>query len=229
MNATLSAGASPDLSTLGAGFADAARGSQAVFRRVLQALSYPGQPVVVGGDAEWPVVPGAACNAASAAVLLALLDAETTVWLSPTLAGSAAETWLRFHTGCTVVAQPAQAQFVWAAHLAELPDLGHLCTGTDVSPETAVTCVVDVPALQNDVVGAHWVLTGPGIRTTALLGLPGVSDAERCRFEALRSASHTLFPRGVDVLLTTATQAVGLPRTTRLVGVAPTHPTPQEA
>jgi alpha-D-ribose 1-methylphosphonate 5-triphosphate synthase subunit PhnH len=229
MSALLVEGTSPDLSELGAGFADPARGSQAVFRSVLQALSYPGQPVVVGGDAEWPVVPGAPCHAAGAAVLLALLDAETTLWLSPTLAGSAAETWLRFHTGCTVVSQPAQAQFVWAAHLAELPDLGHLCTGTDASPETAATCVVDVPAFQRDMASAHWALTGPGIRTTALLGLPGVSDAERRRFEALRSASHALFPRGIDVLLTTATHAVGLPRTTQLVGLAHTDPTPQEA
>ena len=224
-------GASPDLSALGAGFADESRGSQAVFRRVLQALSHPGRPVVVGGDAEWPVVPGAACHPASAAVLLALLDAETTLWLSPALVGSAAETWLRFHTGCTVVAEPDQAHFVWATSLAELPDLSRLHVGTDASPETAATCVVDVPALCAEADGTHWALDGPGIRTQGYLGLPGVADAEVNRFDALRRASHALFPSGVDVLLTTATHVLGLPRTTRLTRCAPTSAsaTPQEA
>jgi alpha-D-ribose 1-methylphosphonate 5-triphosphate synthase subunit PhnH len=224
-------GASPDLSALGAGFADESRGSQAVFRHVLQALSHPGQPVLVGGDAEWPVVPGAACHPASAAVLLALLDAETTLWLSPALVGSAAETWLRFHTGCTVVAEPNQAHFVWAASLAELPDLSRLHVGTDVSPETAATCVVDVPDLCAHANGAQWALGGPGIRTQAHLALPGVADAEVKRFDALRRTSHALFPRGVDVLLTTATHVLGLPRTTRLTRCAAsaTARTEQEA
>jgi len=221
---------SPDLSALGAGFADQARGSQAVFRGVLHALSYPGRPVAVGGDAEWPVVPGAACHAASAAVWLALLDAETTLWLSPSLAGSAAETWLRFHTGCTVVAEPAQAQFVWAASLAELPDLAQLCTGTDARPDTAATCVVDVPALHTDADGAHWVLNGPGVATQAHLGLPGVDDTGLQRLNALRSANHALFPRGTDLMLATATHVLGLPRTTRLDRNAATAtPTQQEA
>lgn len=221
MNAPIAPFASPDLSALGAGFAEPSRGSQAVFRHVLQALSHPGQPVAVGGEAEWPVVPGAACHAASAALLLALLDAETTLWLSPALAGSAAQTWLRFHTGCSVVGDPRQAQFVWAASLAELPDLTELCTGTDVSPETSATCVVDVPAFRLGATGEHWVLTGPGIQTEAHLGLPGVPEAELARFSSLRGANHALFPRGVDVLLATATHVVGLPRTTRLAHAAP--------
>lgn len=207
---------SPDLSSLGAGFADESRGSQAVFRHVLQALSHPGRPVVVGGDADWPVVEGTSCHAASAAVLLALLDAETTLWLSPSLAGTEAETWLRFHTGCLVVKEPHLAQFVWAASLAELPGLTQLCTGTDASPEYAATCVVDVAGFSTHEAGAHWVLAGPGIRTLTHLSLSGVAHAELARFSEMRSASHALFPCGVDVLLTTATQTVGLPRTTRL-------------
>ena len=227
MNATEQRSASPDLTDVGAGFASEARGSQEVFRQVLSALSHPGVPVDVSGNAEWPTVPGAACHPASAAVLLALLDAETTLWLSPSLARSAAEHWLRFHTGCTVVTQPQQAQFVWAASLAELPDLNDLWVGTDVSPEMSVTCVVDVPALAAEADAAEWALSGPGIRTQAYLGLPGTPPADICRFEALRSASHAMFPCGVDVLLATTNRLVGLPRTTRLTAI-PTH-TQQEA
>jgi alpha-D-ribose 1-methylphosphonate 5-triphosphate synthase subunit PhnH len=60
------------LSALGAGFSSEALGSQAVFRAVLQALSQPGDPVAIAHDAEVP----ATGHAASAAVLLALLDSE---------------------------------------------------------------------------------------------------------------------------------------------------------
>ena len=227
MNTMIQQPVSPDLSDVGAGFSNEARGSQEVFRQVLSAMSHPGVPVAVGGDAEWPTVRGASCHPASAAVLLALLDSETTLWLSPSLANSAAEHWLRFHTGCTVVTRAQLAQFVWAANLAELPSLDELCVGTDVSPETAVTCVVDVPGLVAQADGAQWALAGPGIRTEAHLGLPGTPLADIRAFDVLCSASHALFPCGVDVLLTTPTQLMGLPRTTRLTAL-PTH-TPQEA
>lgn len=215
---------SPDLSALGAGFSDVAHGSQAVFRSVLQALSHPGRPVAVSSDAEVPPALVASGHATSASVLLALLDAETTVWLSPSLAAGGAETWLRFHTGCTVVADAALAQFVWAASLAELPALSSLNLGTDASPELAATCVVGVPSLSittpapgaASAGGASWVLEGPGIAQTHTLHIGGVSTGERDRFQRLREANHSLFPRGVDVLLATRTHVAGLPRTTHL-------------
>jgi alpha-D-ribose 1-methylphosphonate 5-triphosphate synthase subunit PhnH len=203
----------PDLAALGAGFSDMARGSQAVFRSVLQAMSHPGRLVAVACDAQMP----AACNAASAAVLLALLDAETSLWLSPSLAGGTAQTWLRFHTGCTLVNDSRRAQFVWAASLDELPEPDALSLGTDASPELAVTCVVDVPALLAGQEPADWVLSGPGILQTAGLSVPGASADSKARLLARLQASHALFPRGMDVLLASPTHIVGLPRTTRLM------------
>ena len=79
------------LASLGAGFSNEAFGSQAVFRAVLQALSHPGRTVAVEHDAQAPVVG----HAASAVVLLALLDSDCTLWLSPRLATSDAGAWLR--------------------------------------------------------------------------------------------------------------------------------------
>ena len=73
-----------ELASIGAGFSDEALGSQAVFRAVLQAQSHPGRLIPVIHDAATPQ----SGHAASAAVLLALLDAECTLWLSPTLACS---------------------------------------------------------------------------------------------------------------------------------------------
>ncbi|MFN9727308.1 phosphonate C-P lyase system protein PhnH, partial [Acidovorax sp.] len=114
------------LASLGPGFSNEAFGSQAVFRAVLQALSHPGRPVAVSHDADTP----AAGHAASAAVLLALLDSDCTLWLSPRLAASDAAAWLRFHTGCTLVADPGDARFVWVGDGDALPQLSSLAQGT---------------------------------------------------------------------------------------------------
>jgi alpha-D-ribose 1-methylphosphonate 5-triphosphate synthase subunit PhnH len=227
-----------DLSALCAGLNDPARDSQALFRCVLQAYSHPGRlvsipmiaanhaPNTAASAAHWPLLDGCGAQASSAALLLALLDAETTLWLSPTLAqAEGLASWLRFHTGCRVLAQPQQAQFVWAAQLDELPDLADLACGSDASPETAATCLIDVPVLCTGPAAADWVLSGPGIADRAWLGLPGASAHERDRFLALRLAGQALFPRGPDWLLASAQQIVGLPRSTQLQPWR-THPEP---
>lgn len=196
------------LASLGAGFSNEAFGSQAVFRAVLQALSHPGRTVAVEHDAEAPAVG----HAASAAVLLALLDSDCTLWLSPKLAASDAGAWLRFHTGCTVVADAAQAHFVWVAQGDALPALSRLALGTDIYPDQSATCVVDVSRAAITTVDASdaWHLRGPGIQDVAALQVDGLPDD----FEAPWAANHAVFPRGVDVLLATADHIVGLPRTT---------------
>ena len=197
------------LASLGAGFSNEAFGSQAVFRAVLQALSHPGRTVAVEHDAQTPAVG----HAASAAVLLALLDSDCTLWLSPRLAASDAGAWLRFHTGCTLVADAAQARFVWVAQGDVVPPLDSLALGTDIYPDQSATCVIDVSratATTADVSDA-WHLRGPGIQDVAGLQVDGLPDD----FETQWAANHRLFPRGVDLLLATADHIVGLPRTTR--------------
>ncbi|PVY91571.1 alpha-D-ribose 1-methylphosphonate 5-triphosphate synthase subunit PhnH [Acidovorax sp. 99] len=196
------------LASLGAGFSNEAFGSQAVFRAVLQALSHPGLTVAVEHDAQAPAVG----HAASAAVLLALLDSDCTLWLSPKLAASDAGAWLRFHTGCTVVADAAQARFVWVAQGDALPALNRLALGTDIYPDQSATCVVDVSraAVTTTDASDAWHLRGPGIRDVAALQVDGLPDD----FETQWAANHAMFPRGVDLLLGTPDHIVGLPRTT---------------
>ena len=154
------------LASLGAGFSNEAFGSQAVFRAVLQALSHPGRTVAVEHDAQAPAVG----HSASAAVLLALLASDCTLWLSPKLAASDAGAWLRFHTGCTVVADAAQARFVWVAQGDALPALNRLALGTDICPDQSATCVVDVSRAATTVDASDaWHLRGPGIQEVAAL------------------------------------------------------------
>lgn len=199
----------PQLSALGAGFSSEALGSQGVFRSVLQALSQPGSPVAIAHDAEVP----ATGHAASAAVLLALLDSECTLWLSPTLAASQAGTWLRFHTGCMLVDAPAQARFAWVGAGDALPDLASLPCGSDEYPDQSATVVVDVQVLAPAVDGAGaWRLAGPGIPAAQHLRVAGLPED----FARQWAENHGAFPRGVDLVLATATHIAGLPRTTRI-------------
>jgi alpha-D-ribose 1-methylphosphonate 5-triphosphate synthase subunit PhnH len=196
------------LATLGLGFGDEARGSQRVFRAALDALSRPGRIIAVEHDAQ---VPGAA-HSASAALMLALLDSDCTLWLSPLLVQSGAAAWLRFHTGCQLVAEPQQAQFVWVAADDAMPALAQLRPGTDEYPDQSATVVLDVRSF--DVAGdaESWTLTGPGIAGETTLAADGLAPD----FANQWSDNHARFPRGVDVYLAAATDLVGLPRSTRI-------------
>ncbi len=199
----------PHLSALGAGFSSEALGSQGVFRAVLQALSQPGAPVPVAHDAEVPTTG----HGASAAVLLALLDSECALWLSPRLAAGQAGGWLRFHTGCMLVDAPEDARFAWVAAGDAMPALARLQGGSDDYPDQSATCVIDVAELAPAVEGAGaWRLAGPGIRDAQHLRVAGLPED----FVRQWADNHGAFPRGVDVVLATATHIAGLPRTTRI-------------
>ena len=198
-----------DLSALGAGFSDAALGSQSVFRAALHALSHPGRVVELPHDAQTP----SRGHAASAALLL---DPDCTLWLSPSLAGSDAAAWLRFHTGCVLVDAPEAAQFAWVAQGDECPPLERFAQGSDAYPDQSATCVLDVAALGEGGAGA-WTLRGPGIRDSASIAVQGLpSDADAAAFTSQWAANHAAFPRGIDVFLAAPKQIVGLPRTTRI-------------
>ena len=198
-----------DLSQLGAGFSHEGFGSQAVFRVALDALSHPGRCMLVLHDAQTPL----AGQPAAAALLLALLDSDCTLWLSPSLAGSDAASWLRFHTGCQMVEQADKAMFVWVAAGDEMPALDSFAQGSDNEPDQSATCVLDVAHMG---VGTdsqkHWLLRGPGIQDVTHLAVDGLS----ADFQAQWAANHANFPRGVDLFLATQTLLVGLPRTTSI-------------
>lgn len=202
-----------DLSSVGAGFSNEAFGSQAVFRSALQALSHPGRRVAVARDAERPQ----RGHAASAVFLLAMLDADCSLWLSPSLRASNAATWLRFHTGCQLVESAGEAQFVWVGAGDPLPALCSMRQGSDEYPDQSATCVVDVQALAAGDGAARdgmqaFALSGPGIQTRTSLQVAGLPDD----FVAQWAHNHAGFPRGVDLFLATDDALVGLPRTTRI-------------
>lgn len=190
------------LQDMRAGFSSEALGSQAVFRVALHALSHPGRPMTMPIAAECPELG----HRAAAVLLLALLDADCTLWLSPTLAGSPTAAWLRFHTGCRRVDSVGQADFAWVAEGDAMPDLATLAPGSDADPQGSATLVLDVSAFQG---GELLRLRGPGIQSTQKLEVRGLPAG----FVAQWAANHAAFPRGVDVILATHTEVCGLART----------------
>ena len=198
-----------DLSSLGAGFSNEALGSQAVFRTALQALSHPGRVLEIAHDAQAP----SQGHTASAALLLSMLDADSTLWLSPALAASDAALWLHFHTGCQIVSDVSLAQFAWIGQGDVMPALASLAQGSDAYPDQSATCVIDLDSLSNAAQRqGTWLLSGPGIQSEQTLSVNGLA----VDFLVQWAANHAGFPRGVDVFLAAQDQIVGLPRTTSI-------------
>lgn len=196
-----------DLQKVVPGFDDPVTGSQAVFRCALQALSLPGRAVDVPAVAQRP----ARGHGAAALLLLSLLDSDSTLWLSASLQGSDAQAWLRFHTGCRIVATPAEARFLWLAQGDAWPALAQMHAGSDEYPDQSATCVMEIEHLDGRP-DAAWTLQGPGIPAPLRFAPQGLPPD----FAAQWQANHASFPRGVDVFLATPTQLAGLPRSTRL-------------
>jgi alpha-D-ribose 1-methylphosphonate 5-triphosphate synthase subunit PhnH len=191
-------------------FADPVRASQAVFRSVMDAMARPGNIVATGGLARAPQPLGLA----AAAVALTLLDYETPVWLDPALAQSPeVAAWLRFHTGAPLTDDPHQAAFGFIADPTKMPQFEAFCQGSMEYPDRAATLVLQVERLSDS---GGLCLSGPGIRgSRALSASPLPAD-----FAARMRANRALFPRGLDIILASATTLAALPRS---VHVATEH------
>lgn len=187
------------------GFVDATHDAQAVFRSVLEALSRPGRLQTL--EASDGLQAPAPLSRGLTALLLTLLDTETSLHLSGPLASDTAWMYCRFHTGVQRAGEPAQADFVatQAAH-AQLDDLR---LGDDDMPQQGATLIIDTVSLALER-GAGLKLSGPGIEHVQRMGLCGLPMA----FWQQRIAMQPLFPRGVDLLLVCGSQLIGVPRST---------------
>src|SRR4051794_27826288 len=91
-----------------AGFTDPVQDGQRVFRSVLAALSRPTLPQPLSPGTKTPAPLGNEVGA----VLLALCDEQTPIWLDCALrASDDVCAWLRFHTGAHLVDSPGAALF----------------------------------------------------------------------------------------------------------------------
>lgn len=192
---------------LAAGFAEPVFGSQRTFRAIMEALARPGTIRALSCD----LVPPAPLTPELAAAALTLADHEAPLWLDSQLASCpAAIEYLRFHSGASVVAEPAQAAFALISKPAECLPFESFALGTSEYPDRSTTIVLAVSDLASD---CGLVLSGPGIAEKAQLHarpLPADMGARLKR-------NYMLFPRGVDCLLVAAGCVAGLPRSTEIV------------
>jgi alpha-D-ribose 1-methylphosphonate 5-triphosphate synthase subunit PhnH len=179
---------------LSPGFADPVTDAQRCFRAVLDAMARPGRVHAVGGVS----APTPLC-ASAAAVLLTLADHETPLWLDDAAAMS--RVWISFHTGAPIVSAET-AMFVLAF---SLPDLHGLANGSDELPETSATVILQVESLT---IGRRFVLEGPGLREPGIVTVDGLPP----EFVTMWQQNHSLYPRGVDLILCSGHQLTALPR-----------------
>jgi alpha-D-ribose 1-methylphosphonate 5-triphosphate synthase subunit PhnH len=178
------------------GFAEPVGDAQATFRAVLDAMARPGTLHEVGGG----LTPPAPLDPATAAVLLTLADNETPLWLDESAAK--AREWLAFHCGAVTTERQPEAEFALAL---TLPDLTALSSGTDETPESSTTLIVQLTALGS---GTRYRLAGPGLREPVLFAAAGLP----ADFAAIWQRNHALFPCGVDLVLCAGTTLAALPR-----------------
>ena len=188
---------------LPAGFADKVLSAQSTFRSVMDALARPGSVQRIAAVAGTP----AAMMRGTAAIALTLFDHDTPIWRDASFAMDAVTQWLRFNTGCPIVADQAEAAFALAGDLASLPPLESFALGTQDYPDRSTTLILQVATLTS---GPEWTLSGPGIRGATSLRAGSLPDD----FEARLAENRALFPRGVDLLLVAGSELAALPRTT---------------
>lgn len=210
-----------DLSVLAPGFHDPGLESQVVFRQCLDALAHPGTIIQLARNltVPEPMMP------ATGAIAMALLDQDTSVWLSPGLAIAPVVDYLRFHTGCRLETDCGAADFALVHSAHELPELAVFNQGSDEFPERSTAVVVQMARLGND---AMWELSGPGIehrrslsvapgRREGSLGNTAIEGSDFARsFASHWKQNHLRFPCGIDLFFASGHQLCALPRSTRL-------------
>ena len=193
--------------TLSPAFVDPVQESQGTFRAVMDAMARPGTIKSIGSKVAAP----SPLNAAAAAVALALLDYETPVWLDRMLAARQdVVDWFRFHTGAPITSDPSRAAFAFVADSTHAPNLETFSPGSMEYPDRASTLVLQVDRFSAD---ESLSLSGPGIAGIQRLAATPLPK----NFRAQLIANRALFPRGVDVILTTDDAVAALPRSVRVV------------
>lgn len=170
-----------------------AHAQQRLFRRLLDAVAYPGRLFDAPGSG----------TTARLAILATLLDAE--VNLADPHGLIAPEDGLQL---MATAAAPEQARFV-VADAARAPDFTP-ALGSLESPEFGATLVLEVQQLG---AGTTLLLTGPGIASQNQLAVQGLNPA----WIAQRADWVSAYPLGVDIILCDATHFAALPRTTHIV------------
>ena len=174
MEGALKPAAMQDANSLCRPFADPVADSARLFRSILTALSHPGRIVPAIGPTDYPESLGPTGFGAA----LTLLDNDTRVYLSDAVGTEKARSNLRFHCGCPIVDDPAEAAFAILT-LAEAHSLlPKLPAGTPDYPDSSATALILVDGFSE----------ADGIRQALIAGLVEVTRQHNV------SSLHVNFP-----------------------------------
>lgn len=191
---------------LGGGFADAVFDAQSVFRSVLDAMARPGRII----ELRQCVTPPAPLLPTAGAIVAALADEGTPVFLDGVLATAEVAEWLTFHTGAAVVNEPGKADFAVIGNPLEMPEFGAFRQGSDEYPDRSATVILQVERLAQEPL--ELALTGPGIADREHLSAHPLPDG----FPTATASNRARFPCGIDFILTSRSRIAALPRSVRI-------------
>jgi len=186
-------------------FADPVRESQLAFRKIMDAVARPGTRAQFGGAIE----PPAGLGVAAATVALTLFDFETPIWLAPALRGGETEAWVRFHCGCPLTTDPAEASFAILVDAAAAPPLAAFNLGDAKYPDRSTTVILQVENLDG---GERVTLTGPGIKNQTVVEPRGLPAG----FWGQMQGNNANFQFGVDLLLVSGGSLIAVPRSSQI-------------
>ncbi|MGI3899592.1 MAG: phosphonate C-P lyase system protein PhnH [Janthinobacterium lividum] len=195
-----------EASAVSGGLRDPVFDAQAIFRALMNAFAEPGTVADLGTRvaAPEPLQP------AAAAILAALADGDTPVWMdTPEGADLGAARWLRFQTGAPVTSDPVSARFAVLSEGDDPDGWGRFSLGTPDYPDRSATLLLPVSSLSG---GMPLILSGPGIETERRVAPAGLTKG----FLAVMERNRAAFPLGFDLVLVCGTAALALPRTTRI-------------
>ena len=193
------------------GLSDPTLQTQRVFRAIMDAMARPGTIKPIRTDAR----PPAGLLPLVGAVLATLADADTPLWLDEALQGKlTVADWLTFHVGAPFAVEPARATFAVLSEAQKIASLDIFAQGQQDYPDRSSTLIIAVEELREE---GDWTLSGPGIKTTTLLGVTPISPL----FLDQWTANNNRFPRGVDVIFVAPDAIACLPRTTRIENQKP--------
>jgi len=197
---------------LAAGFADPVHDAQGAFRAIMNAMARPGsrQEIRTGR-----LAPPAPLTAVAASIALTLFDYDTPVWLDrPLMTSDAVKAFLRFHTGCPIVAEPVEAAFALVSNPDSMIPLASFNQGSAEYPDRSTTVILTGQVFDR---GPAVIFEGPGIKTSCVFKTGPVPPV----FWDQVIANNRQFPRGIDLIFAGGSDLTALPRSTRI--------TPQEA
>lgn len=187
------------------GLANPVYDSQGIFRLLLKGMSEPGLIARLDDVHQYPLQ----LNAASYAIALTLFDQGTAIYLAPSLQHNEVIDSLRFHNSINLLQSSSHADFV-ICNESDRPDLDQLNAGTEAYPDQSCTMIIQCDSFFKGII---YRASGPGIESSRKIRCSAFNGSLLHQREKLSS----LFPLGIDFILTCGNEFFCIPRTTRLI------------